>query len=284
MLVWILLNKLLPQFSQRIGRLFLGYGRARDPVSWKTQFQRDWRTLETRTASEFDSFRYERYNPKPLLWVCSCPAFSQSRFLICKHLVQVHHPVLPRFFKQVSRNRSTPFWKPPGLRTLDQAAPDDGLDFTHPRIPLPEYEDRPDFASDDTSGSNAAVISTHDEGDDAVSAVGTVDSDSEDEAGFFNGEEEANQAYQRSMVNLVNLLRASADFIEHQVQFGDPRFLVQMNKEMARGKRFLENNLEHEKIVNSRRRKTSGPGHNFQERCSLIFGPREPFRYELFSI
>lgn len=178
MLVWILLDKLLPQFSHRIGRLFLGYGRARDPASWRTQFQHDWKALETRTASEHDSFRYEKYNPKPLLWVCSCPAFSQSRFLICKHLVQLHHPVPPRFFKEVSRNRSTPFWKHAGLQTLDQAAPDVRLDFTHPRIPPPEFENRPDSSLDDTSGPNKAVISSNDEGDDAVSAVGTVDSDS----------------------------------------------------------------------------------------------------------
>jgi hypothetical protein len=52
----------------------------------------------------------EKYRPDAHRWVCTCPCFAISRFLICKHLVQAVQPVPPVFFLEAKRNRTTPFW------------------------------------------------------------------------------------------------------------------------------------------------------------------------------
>lgn len=49
-------------------------------------------------------------------WVCTCPYFVTSRFLVCKHLVQSVGPVPAIFYLQVKRNRTTPFWLHPILQ------------------------------------------------------------------------------------------------------------------------------------------------------------------------
>ncbi|KAJ9106406.1 hypothetical protein QFC21_001552 [Naganishia friedmannii] len=72
-------------------------------------------------------------------WTCSCPAYTYSRFLLCKHLVrkanvligvtEAGHP-LP-FFTALQRYHSSPFWRIPGVhdvlpdpaRTVRQLAP-----------------------------------------------------------------------------------------------------------------------------------------------------------------
>jgi hypothetical protein len=45
----------------------------------------------------------DKYRPDPKRWVCICPAFVRSRFLICKQLIQAVQPVV---FPQVERNRT----------------------------------------------------------------------------------------------------------------------------------------------------------------------------------
>jgi hypothetical protein len=37
---------------------------------------------------------HDKYRPDPKRWVCICPAFARSRFLISKHLVQAVQPVV----------------------------------------------------------------------------------------------------------------------------------------------------------------------------------------------
>ena len=44
-----------------------------------------------------------------------------SRFLLCKHVVQLFHPVEPQFFLEVIRNQSLPFWSHPSLKPLANA-------------------------------------------------------------------------------------------------------------------------------------------------------------------
>ncbi|KAJ7156580.1 hypothetical protein C8R43DRAFT_1087311 [Mycena crocata] len=82
-------------------------GRFRDLPSWrkdfKVQCKKFWNTPITLPLNP-------KYRPDPYRWVCTCPHFFKSCFLICKHLV---HAVRP-----VQRNRTTPFWSHPALIPL----------------------------------------------------------------------------------------------------------------------------------------------------------------------
>ncbi|PKC50940.1 hypothetical protein RhiirA1_405369 [Rhizophagus irregularis] len=42
----------------------------------------------------------ERYHNDAINWICSCPAYSQSRYLLCKHLVAKKN-ILPTFMETV---------------------------------------------------------------------------------------------------------------------------------------------------------------------------------------
>ena len=57
----------------------------------------------------------EKYNPSPEQWVCSCPYFLTSHFLVCKHLVQACKKVPARFFQEVTCNCAGPTWQHPKL-------------------------------------------------------------------------------------------------------------------------------------------------------------------------
>src|SRR5260221_1353574 len=59
-----------------------------------------------------------KYNPHVHQWICTCPHFFQSCFLLCKHLVQLHHPVPPIFFLQVTHNHTGPIWQHSSLLPL----------------------------------------------------------------------------------------------------------------------------------------------------------------------
>ena len=63
----------------------------------------------------------ERYRLDVMHFVCTCPCFIISQFLLCKHLVQLYCPVNPWFFLEVTRNRSVPFWLHPLLKPLPEA-------------------------------------------------------------------------------------------------------------------------------------------------------------------
>ena len=60
----------------------------------------------------------EKYHPDTKHFVCTCPQFVVSGFLIFKHLVQSFQPVNPIFFLQVMRNWTMPFWSNPALILL----------------------------------------------------------------------------------------------------------------------------------------------------------------------
>jgi hypothetical protein len=59
-------------------------------------------------------------------WVCSCPAFLISRFLLCKHLVREANWLTTnklkddlRFFLNLRRNTKPPFYSIPGIHDVD---------------------------------------------------------------------------------------------------------------------------------------------------------------------
>src|SRR5258707_15286348 len=59
-----------------------------------------------------------KYNLHAHQWTCTCPYFFQSHFLLCKHLVQLHHPVPPIFFLKVTCSCTGPIWQHSSLCPL----------------------------------------------------------------------------------------------------------------------------------------------------------------------
>ncbi|ORX61368.1 hypothetical protein DM01DRAFT_1404181 [Hesseltinella vesiculosa] len=51
---------------------------------WEGQFRNEWKDLMSRPVQ---NNRYALYQTDPASWVCGCPYFIHSRFLLCKHLV-----------------------------------------------------------------------------------------------------------------------------------------------------------------------------------------------------
>jgi len=95
--------------------------RYRELPCWRKQFKRDWKKL---VGTPIPLPLNPKYKPDSHRWVCTCPSFVRSRFLLCKHLVQAVRPVPPIFFLEVKRNRTTPFWQHPGLVLLEGSRPD----------------------------------------------------------------------------------------------------------------------------------------------------------------
>lgn len=83
-LVWIICCRLLPDQVLRFQQLQLG----RQTPSWFSDFKHEWKQLAMKSIA--DGAKGRHYTDF-LRWVCSCPSFLGSRFLICKHLV--HHAI-----------------------------------------------------------------------------------------------------------------------------------------------------------------------------------------------
>ncbi|ORX58894.1 hypothetical protein DM01DRAFT_1208795 [Hesseltinella vesiculosa] len=69
--------KKIRQFNEKIAR------RVTTP-SWENDFRSEWATLASRELTDDGESLYEVDTAR---WVCGCPYFVHSRFLLCKHLV-----------------------------------------------------------------------------------------------------------------------------------------------------------------------------------------------------
>ena len=116
LLVYTLIKKLAPMYYQKLQQTVAVTGRLWELSAWRKAFKRQWK-LDAEKDQNFNL--YDRYRPDPQQWVCTCPHFIVSRFLICKHLVQSVKPVPPHFFFEVTRNRTTPFWRHKHLIAAD---------------------------------------------------------------------------------------------------------------------------------------------------------------------
>ncbi|RIB29617.1 hypothetical protein C2G38_2297448, partial [Gigaspora rosea] len=88
--------------------------KTRTIASWCPVFKRDWKTCAKKALGS------NSYATDSKTWTCSCPAYLDSRFLLCKHLVQSVCPIKPNFFNEVKRYRSPPFWRHKDLIPLVQ--------------------------------------------------------------------------------------------------------------------------------------------------------------------
>jgi hypothetical protein len=81
-LVWVICTRLLPDQVTRFDQMCLG----RILPSWFDDFKNDWKQLTTKPIADESEKRHYTDMER---WICSCPSFLNSRFLICKHLVHL---------------------------------------------------------------------------------------------------------------------------------------------------------------------------------------------------
>jgi len=204
-------------------------GRYRELLSWRKAFKRDWKKAE---KTPITMPLNDKYRPNSLRWVCTCPHFRTSRFLLCKHLVQSVHPVSPVFFLEVKRNRSTPFWKHKLLVPLDQS--ESNTEECEQKSSMSEGQQEPDDPVDDANP----------DADGEESEDDTVDT----EHGIVSGKTTSER-----MSEHIKTLRDFADGLEYQLQFNDNRMLDRLEREGVGLLRFAESCLRRERRMNSTR-------------------------------
>ena len=74
----------------------------REKADWQKSFKKEWKELSTQTIN--NSHLTDINN-----WICGCPYFLKSCFLICKHLVQQKGIVDIQFFNQIYQHNQYPF-------------------------------------------------------------------------------------------------------------------------------------------------------------------------------
>jgi hypothetical protein len=197
---------------------------------------------------------HDKYRPDPQRWVCTCPHFVVSRFLICKHLVQSVHPVSPKFFFEVERNRTTPFYSHPGLIELPLDGDADGND-------------------DDDGGD---VDSDHDGRQPPAPSLGPTHPIFDTFPPFADPDldqrlttTEALLQFQREASIFVNEMMPS------QVQYADPRWLLTLERECSGFRRLYKTVADVEKRFNSSR---SGAPTTWDPKTSkaMFYRPRPP--------
>jgi hypothetical protein len=220
LLVWVLVRKLQPLYIRIMQKIRYPTGRPRDARSWRKEFKREWKVLYARETSPQDEILYTRYNPDPHRWVCACPAFRRSRFLICKHLVKLCHPVDSRFFLNAQRNRTTPFWSHPTLIPI-QPSTTNAIFHSPTTAPINEQDEDTDAEGSDDDLEETLHEDTVQEIPDRLEAIARI------------------------LERFTPLLRA-------QKQYSDLRFYMEQGRQLDRAIGFMEDCLEVERLENSR--------------------------------
>ena len=254
------MTKLAPTYYQKLEVMLTDIGRFRELPKWRKDFKFEWkRAMRTPITMPLN----DKYRPDVKKFVCTCPRFVVSRFLLCKHLVQQFHPVNPRFFLEVTRNRTLPFWSHPSLKPLATAAdvtePD--LDSNHPK----ETEGDGDGGDKAYNRLNMAGYRIEDESDDDDELIDTG------EMGV--NEKKSNK---EKMEDYIRIIREFCDGLEFQVRFQDPRFLATLEKDGAGFLRLAQNCLSRERRQNSSR--SSSPPTWERSTANALFYRARPLR------
>jgi len=108
LVVYIITSRVIPDVIDRMKAIQNGVFR-KHKAGWRIAFKKEWKEMEGRVISN-DALT--KYHTDPYKWVCGCPAFLQSRFLTCKHIVRCYEPIADTlsFFETVRRQRTSPFW------------------------------------------------------------------------------------------------------------------------------------------------------------------------------
>jgi hypothetical protein len=230
LLVWVLVVKLTPTYYRKLDQMMVDNGQYRELPSWRKAFKREWKkAAKTPIVMPLN----DKYRPHSRKWVCTCPHFITSHFLLCKHLVQSVLAVPPVFFLEVKRNRTTPFWKHKLLVPLDASETDsDAHTLSSPTLQVEAEKLRLDSGSDEEQS----------EGEESDNDV--VDT----ENGVMGG-----STFSERMMDHIGLLQTFVDGLEYQIQFHDQRMLDRLEREGASFLRFAQSCISRERRMNSTR-------------------------------
>ncbi|CAB4392891.1 unnamed protein product [Rhizophagus irregularis] len=94
LVTFIVITRLLPHSEAMYNK----YKSGREKVSWRKEFKKCWKNL---AKQEFSGKLYYTNTDQ---WICSCLAFLNNRFFLCKHLVKsVNNIITIEFFNSVQR-------------------------------------------------------------------------------------------------------------------------------------------------------------------------------------
>nr|GAT46378.1 predicted protein [Mycena chlorophos] len=223
LLVWVLVTKLCHSYYDKLIKLttYLGRTRIAELASWRGTFRSSWRELENRGVSDRVD---DTYRPDVKRWVCSCPAFLTSRFLICKHLIRLVKVVPTRFFREVQRQRTVPFWRHPDLMPVDDEDQDP--------VPQPQQLPRDPEVPDDEDEISEPYVET------------AADRAFEESAATFEAEFDAE----------IERLERFTEGLKYQRQFRDRRMLDMVQKKGSSFLRLAQACLSKEAAAQDNRR------------------------------
>ncbi|CAG8768312.1 15544_t:CDS:2, partial [Racocetra persica] len=113
------------------------------------------------------------YATDPKMWTCSCPAYLNSHFLLCKYLVQSVCLLKPNFFNKVIQYRSLSFWRHNDLILLAQGlepVEEDELEefelINEKNMPIEDMK-----PNDETDKELAEALQEYEESDDTIDNI-----------------------------------------------------------------------------------------------------------------
>ena len=227
LLVWILITKLAPTYYRKLDQLLTETGRYRELSSWRKAFKKAWRKLE---KTPITLPLNDAYKPNTEKWICTCPSFIVSRFLICKHTIQHMHRVPPIFFLEAERYRTVPFWRHKSLKPLEEADAE-----TMETVVRSDEQERCDEDENDEGGDE--------------------DDDDEDE-GCVETHQEDGRTFEEAMEGDIELILDFAKGLRHQIQFRDQQMLNAFQREGASFLRLAKACIGKEKRMNLTRAAT----------------------------
>lgn len=153
-------NLLKPDADRRKEKEAAIMAKTRKPAAWRQQ-QIEW-------IREQESAEPGTYGTSLEDWTCSCPSYLVSRFLLCKHLARLAKARMAandvkltlHTYYELHRERTTPFYRFPGIHRVATTSSDDAPIAIPPIDPLigpvngDESEPRPE-----TVDPTAALIS-----------------------------------------------------------------------------------------------------------------------------
>ncbi|KAL0578321.1 hypothetical protein V5O48_003668 [Marasmius crinis-equi] len=226
-LIWMVVVKAGAAYLNSFENIMIDDGRWTHRASWRKDFKREWQQCR---KAEIPQPINSKYRPDSCHWVCTCPAFVLSRFLLCKHLVQSVRDIDPVFFWEVQRNRTAPWYTHPSLQPLDPL-----LKITAaPVLPNPNIRvtDEEDGCSVDQTESDEDMDNTDD--DELTNDFGTSE-------------------LETPASGRARLLRLFADGLDFQDQFQDHRFSKALEKNGRLLFRMAEQCLRKEQLMNDTR-------------------------------
>lgn len=118
-LVWILINKVTPEYFARAEFLQDTHrmGRPKELSTYQKYFKTAWQKLAKAAIPESSGQIYETSVSN---WTCTCGQQKYDRHHLCKHLVQAVAPPDSRFFREIQRRRVQPLYRHPQLVNRNQ--------------------------------------------------------------------------------------------------------------------------------------------------------------------